>query len=330
MPVVIDRGKHQHPIPKGLDKLIEGELKAARFPVDLLWKVKLGASIKGAHHISRFKVLSLDRGSASVKVETKVGNNKSARACFIRPPSDSGISLEDIHQKLGGKTIPSNGVKIIERACNQAERKKDVVDKTILDREYLIQEILESFVEDNQESFALALFEITISALVRVFKDKLDSITTTPEATVLAGIKESYEDRVGKNSLPKDKAQMILRLFITKGYVVKAIKKGRPRYRLTPAGVEIVASKLNSGQEVEPHKEEVVIEVVPQPEVRVTTMTASTPDLAPISTQIKAEISKIASLIEEEEGKRVAIEVRLTSLRQTLSKLEQALTLLEI
>ena len=313
MPVKLDNGKHHHPIPKGLDKLIEEKLSSAGLPIELNWCVHFGASKKGTHHVSPFKVVALEKSVSAVKVATKVGNNTTAGICLIRPPSGSGITLEEIYDKLGGKDMPVNGHRVVVSRDNKKQKKE--INKPPLDLLLSTEEVL-----------SCGELELAMMALAEIFKGRVNE--TLPEGEVLSTIVRAYEGRVGKNSLPPENAKKILRFLIAGGHLVRAVKKKRPRYRLSPVGLDLISSKLES---VTSEEIKEVVDETSLPSLQQEVMTETVvdevdlaPSLAEIEASIKSEAKRLEALISQIEGEKAKLENKLRFLYKAVSLLEKA------
>lgn len=97
MAIHVTRGKHHHPIPKGMAMLIQRWLEAAGYSTDQPWKVKMGASVKATAHRSERRVRKITTRN-TLEVFVKPGGNSTGRICYIAPPHgiDFGELLENM------------------------------------------------------------------------------------------------------------------------------------------------------------------------------------------------------------------------------------------
>ncbi|MDQ5958047.1 MAG: hypothetical protein QG665_393 [Patescibacteria group bacterium] len=102
MPITVERGGHTHPVPEGIEKLLEELLLGSGYNLDLEWLLYMGPAVKGRPEMPRIKVVRLTH-HRSIEIRLRPGDNTTARVCYLRPPKNSGITLDELFMVLKGE-----------------------------------------------------------------------------------------------------------------------------------------------------------------------------------------------------------------------------------
>lgn len=98
MPIQLNRGKHQHNVPRGTEQLLEEVLQRAGYSMNEQWIVTFGPRVTGTATMSRFRVKGHSDAWKSVEVRIKPGGNDTTNICWIFPPQ--GVTTQELEQRL--------------------------------------------------------------------------------------------------------------------------------------------------------------------------------------------------------------------------------------
>jgi len=117
--VMIDPGKHQHPIPPGMYQLLRKLVKLARLGDGR--KFKMGPSVLGTHHQKGISVVKVSRDS-SIELNCQPGDNKSMRVMWLILMK--GEVAEELLQRLKKVAPYCHPDRPVRKRCWKSESKE--------------------------------------------------------------------------------------------------------------------------------------------------------------------------------------------------------------
>jgi len=95
--IVVSQGHHTMPVPRGLVRLVEDEMRARGIAGE--YKLWFGPPERGTPHTPRFKARP-NIGPRGLELVLKPGGNDSAHTCWLQRANSAGMSDHDLWLKL--------------------------------------------------------------------------------------------------------------------------------------------------------------------------------------------------------------------------------------
>ncbi|OHA58578.1 MAG: hypothetical protein A2571_02300 [Candidatus Vogelbacteria bacterium RIFOXYD1_FULL_44_32] len=299
--IVESAGGHTHPIPKGTDELIKALLIECGFAETSEWIVVHGPVVKGKASMPAIKVLDLDSGHSSIRLRTKPGNNTTARICYLRPPTGSGILLEDLYDKIKGR----NGFVLPPLVTSAVKNRSNLVTK-------------ESSQANSAELAKFLSNQVCLHGLLSTLwpdgylEDKLQVDEIRSAIGIASGLELSWAQLVQAS-----------KKLIDLDFIAKVPKSGGKEVRLGVVGKKL----LDGAGEIQK-----IVKVEPRPVV------LASPDPSPAKEDAKVdltaeqmmlvEISGLEKKLSLIEAEKEALEEKARPDRERLEKLQRALAVL--